>query len=265
MADPIFNFQNYLNDMSKTSERLADANSLHGYDPVLRDSADKPLELGAASVNAIAHALTSAYLAHDHSTTEASALGFARELKSYFGRQPPEAWDTFKDMYNNQVGRNIADYAKKNGLPREQIQDLILDALSSGRLIATRRDPRIAPSFNGNPLNFEAPSGDAAPWTRPSPGFGDYAATITRVPIPAGPTRGPSGLGRRGDVESGPASASPRGAFADGRAVFPGGLPSLIASIAAQDGGNPTRDHGQARGLPGLIQDYLRQQPGGPR
>ncbi|GLH77501.1 hypothetical protein SSBR45G_24090 [Bradyrhizobium sp. SSBR45G] len=263
MADPIFSFQDYLNDMSRASEHLADANALHGYDPVLRDSADKPLELGAASVNAIAHALTSAYLAYDHSTTEAAALGLARELKSYFGKQPPEAWDTFKDLYNNQAGRNIADYARKNNLPREQIQDLILDALSSGRLIATRQDPRIARSFNGNPLKFTAPSGDAAPWTAPSPGFGDYAATITRVPVgPAGAPRGPSVPGKRGALEPDPASSG--AAFADASAAAPGGLPGLIASIIGPDPSDPIGVRVPAGGLPGLIQDYIRQQTDGP-
>jgi hypothetical protein len=265
MTDPIFSFQDYLTEMSRTSERLADANALHGYDPVLRDSADKPLELGAASVNAIAHALTSAYLAYDHSTTEAAALGLARELKSYFGRQPPEAWDTFKDLYNNQAGRNIADYARKNGLPREQIQDLILDALSAGRLIATRQDPRIAPSFNGNPLRFRAPGGDAAPWTTPSPGFGDYAATITRVPLPpAGAPPGPAVPGKRGALEQAPTSDA---TFADATAGSPGGLPGLIASVTGGDWSGPMGVQAPAGGLLGLIQDYMRQQTGahGPR
>ena len=133
MTDPIFDFQDYLNEMTSASERLADANALHGFDPALRDSADKPLELGAAGVNAIAHALTSAYLAYDHSSAESAVLGWSRELKSYFGWQPPEAWDAFKDLYNNQVGRNIAAYAQKNNLSRDQIQDLILDALTSGK------------------------------------------------------------------------------------------------------------------------------------
>lgn len=282
MTDPIFSFQDYLNGMSSASERLADANALHGYDPVLRDSADKPLELGAASVNAIAHALTSAYLAYDHSPTEAAALGLARELKSYFGRQPPEAWDTFKDLYNNQVGRNIAGYAKKNGLSREQIQDLILDALSSGRLIATRQDPRIASSFKGNPLKFTPPSGTAAPWAAPSPGFSDFAATITRVPVPpAAAPRVHSAPGKRGAVDPGDGrpghtyaqqgdDASSYGRLVgtglagsrplDADAGSSGGRPGLIASIGGRDPSDPSRFQAPAGGLLSLIQEYMRNQ-----
>jgi hypothetical protein len=33
----------------------------------------------------------------------------------------PAAWDTFKDLYNNQAGRNIAAYARQKNLSREQI------------------------------------------------------------------------------------------------------------------------------------------------
>jgi hypothetical protein len=37
MMNPIFGFQDYLSGKSSASERLADANALHGYDPVLLD------------------------------------------------------------------------------------------------------------------------------------------------------------------------------------------------------------------------------------
>lgn len=43
------------------SKKLANANGLHGVDSMLWDSSDHPLELGAAGVNAIAHALTSIF------------------------------------------------------------------------------------------------------------------------------------------------------------------------------------------------------------
>jgi hypothetical protein len=72
MSNPITNPAKYYNleGLKRASEALADANGLHGYDPILRDSKDRPLELGAASTNAIAHALSSAYLAHDYSAAE---------------------------------------------------------------------------------------------------------------------------------------------------------------------------------------------------
>jgi hypothetical protein len=124
-------------------------------------------------------------LAHDHSAAEASILGWGREFNSYWfdKPRPPPARDTFKDLYNNQVGRKIADYVRNNNLSRDQIQELVLDALSTGKLIVTQQDKRIDPSFNGDPRNFSLPVGDAAPWTAPSAGFSDFASSVTRVPV----------------------------------------------------------------------------------
>jgi hypothetical protein len=170
--------------LGKTSDDLANANGLHGYDSFLRNSNGEPLELGAAGNNAIAHALSSAYLAFDHSPAVASVLGWLREYNSYWhGQDPAYAWDTFKDLYNNQVGRNIADYVRSNNLSRDQIQDLVLDALTTGKLIVTHEDKRIDPSFDGNPWHFALPDEGAPPWTGPSAGFSDFAPTVTRVPI----------------------------------------------------------------------------------
>jgi len=77
MSNPVTNPTQYYNleGLKRASEALADANGLHGYDPILRDSKGGRLELGAASTNAIAHALSSAYLAYDYSAAEAAALG----------------------------------------------------------------------------------------------------------------------------------------------------------------------------------------------
>jgi hypothetical protein len=148
-----------LNELEHISNTLADANNLRGRDSFVRDSSGRPLELGGASTNAIAHALTSAYLAHDDSPQEAALLGGIREFKSYWSpSKQPEAWDTFKDLYNNQVGRNIAAYARKNNLSRDQMQDLVLDALSSGKLIVARDDPRIDPSLTEKPTSFLGPN-----------------------------------------------------------------------------------------------------------
>jgi hypothetical protein len=170
--------------LSNASDDLANANGLHGYDSFLRNSKGRPLELGAAGDNAIAHALSSAYLAYDHSPAVASLLGWLREYNSYWHSQDRTyAWDTFKDLYNNQVGRNIADYVRSNNLSRDEIQDLVLDALTTGKLIVTHEDKRIDPSFDGNPWHFALPADGAEPWTGPSAGFVDYARTLTRVPI----------------------------------------------------------------------------------
>jgi hypothetical protein len=218
MSNPITSPTTYyeLEKLRMASEALAKANGLHDYDPILRDSSsDRPLELGAASTNAIAHALSSAYLAYDHSAVEAAGLGWAREYKSYWLEpKRPAAWDTFKDLYNNQVGRNIADYVRSKNLSRDQIQDLVLDALSTGKLIVTQQDKRIDQSFNGNPGHFSVPVGDGAPWTAPSAGFSDFAPTVTRVPVAL-----PNGLReppkeRRSELPDDPAPTSAQGALA---------------------------------------------------
>jgi len=187
VSNPIVSRLETYYDLKKfddASKALAEANGLHGKDSMLRDSTDHPLELGAASTNAIAHALTSTYLAHDHSAAEAAILGWGREFNSYlFDNKRPPVWDTFKDLNNNEVGRNIADYVRSHNLSRDQIQDLVLDALTSGKLIVTHEDKRIDPSFDGNPRNFSLPTGDAATWTAPSAGFSEFASLVKRVPI----------------------------------------------------------------------------------
>jgi hypothetical protein len=212
MTNPVTTYYD-LAKLESASVALANANGLHGYDPILRDSKGDPLEFGSANTNAIAHTLSSAYLTYDNSAAEARTLGYAREYSQYWlDTKQPAPWDTFKDLYNNQVGRNIAAYALQNNLSRDQIQDLILDALSTGKLIVTQNDPRIDPSFNGNPFNYSTPGGDAAAWSGPSTGFADFATSVVRVTVasPNGSgnwTLQPTGM----DIvitQSGPDSAS---------------------------------------------------------
>lgn len=95
LSDPVKYYD--LEKLKVASVALADANGLHGYDPTLLDSKGNPLEFGAASTNAIAHTLSSAYLAYDYSTLESATLGWAREYKSYWAEpERPAPWDTFK-------------------------------------------------------------------------------------------------------------------------------------------------------------------------
>jgi hypothetical protein len=46
--------------LESASVALANANGLHGFDSILRDSKGDPLEFGGANTNAIAHTLSSA-------------------------------------------------------------------------------------------------------------------------------------------------------------------------------------------------------------
>jgi len=161
----------------------------------------------------------------------------------------PAAWDTFKDLDNNQVGRNITDYVRRNNLSRDQIQDLVLDALSTGKLIVTQQDKRIDPSFNGNPSNFSLPAGDAAPWNAPSAGFSDFAPSVTRVPVASlngsgGMTLQPTGNG----FEKG--SPTPAGDLGNPRSPVLRALQNYKRS-AARDGPAPTS--GIAAGNPNQL------------
>jgi hypothetical protein len=293
MTSPV-EYERYLAEVKAVAEGLLTANGMRGSDWFLRGADGKPLQLGGASTNAAAHALGSAYLAYDHSPMLSSALGWGREIHSYFDPAKPVAWDTFKDLYNNQAGRNIAAYVRQNNLSREQIQDLVLDALTSGKLIVTHDDKRIDPSFNGNPLNFRMPEANGSLWTVPSAGFSDYAKTITRV-APDGSPDSPSlqqpslqqksGLdpdSARPGADSSPAkeavndnpgttelNRSGNRVFVMGTAPMrftppvpngaPGGLPGLMAASGLLDPVRP--DQPPAGGLLALIQDYMRDNP----
>ncbi len=164
MADDRFDFiKKYygLDNLADASNGLANVNGLRGVTTDATDAEGEPFRFGGAATNAIAHTLSSAYLAHDHSPLEAYLLGFGREFLENTAKT--EAWDTYKDLYNNQVGRNIAAYVRQNELSRDQIQALVLDALTTGKLIVTRQAPRIDQRFNGNPANFGLPDNGASP------------------------------------------------------------------------------------------------------
>ena len=136
---------------------------------------------GSATHNAIAHALTSSGIAYDHSSLGASVLGDLREgntTSGYYrdynaGLNPPDyRWDTYKDLYNNQVGREIAEYAKQHNLSRSALNDLVIDALNNGKFIITRNDERIPPNFSGWPGDFDQGRIGMPPiWTGPSPAW----------------------------------------------------------------------------------------------
>jgi hypothetical protein len=159
--------------------------------------------------------------------------------------------------------------------------------LTSGKLIVTHDDARIDPSFNGNPFNFRMPAANGAPWTAPSAGFSDYAKTITRVAPDGRPVS--QGSQRKSELDSNSVDSAPaKQAFNEnpgtterdrsGNPVFvagtapmqftpptpngaPGGLPGLMAASGLFDPVQP--DQPPAGGLLALIQDYMRNNPGG--
>lgn len=143
-------------------------------------------EVGLAATNAMAHVLTSAMISVDYSQTEAALLGWGREYRSYYlEKERPAAWDTYKDLYNNEIGRQIGAYANDNGLTRAETIDLIWDAYQRGDFIITSQDPRIPANFSGNPYDFEFPVGTPDPWVGPSGNSHTYERVVP-VPAPGG-------------------------------------------------------------------------------
>jgi hypothetical protein len=114
--------------LSNASDDLANANGLHGYDSFLRNSKGRPLELGAAGDNAIAHALSSAYLAYDHSPAVASLLGWLREYNSYWHSQDRTyAWD-----FQGPVQQSGRQYRRWLDASQPQTSAVANDASTSG-------------------------------------------------------------------------------------------------------------------------------------
>jgi Ca2+-binding RTX toxin-like protein len=81
-------------------------------------------------VNAIQHAFTSADWTWEYGRTIATHVGNYKERNGYLD---PD--DSFRDQYNNEVGRRITEYAKAHNLDRSSLDDLIIDALVHNHLI----------------------------------------------------------------------------------------------------------------------------------
>lgn len=109
-------------------------------------------------INAYAHGLASAWIAYDRSAFEARQLGNWREYSDYWssfiGTGTQNTRDAYRDIYNNQVGVYIGEYAKANNLSRSQIETLMIDAYNNGHMIFSINDPRIDRSFSGAPGDF---------------------------------------------------------------------------------------------------------------
>jgi Ca2+-binding RTX toxin-like protein len=114
--------------------------------------------------NAFAHAFMAAALARDNGRLVAQTLGDARELRTtadfYFGGSDSARMDTFRDLFNNEVGYRIGEHAASNALSNEDMAALVVQAISDGELIVSINlqtpDPRIPP-INDAPV-------PAGPW-----------------------------------------------------------------------------------------------------
>lgn len=140
----------------------------------------------ASTRNAIAHAHTSANFAFSEAEMAGANDWIAEKLGDFKEILPggDSAADVFKDQYNNEVGRRIAEFAQENNLGREAINDLIIDALNNGHLIISLLDPRI--ENNLAPV-WDSPSGAWEGAAEPP----DY----TGLPVPLQDFLPPSPLG----------------------------------------------------------------------
>lgn len=125
--------------------------------------------IGLAGYNAARHVYLSAYISLEYGTTAAFVVGYEREF-----RKPadiPDKWDTFGDLWNNELGRRIATYITENNLPKELLPELVADAISNSALIITREDHRL-PELDSIPDNFAERlwifNNHQVDWTEPS-------------------------------------------------------------------------------------------------
>lgn len=104
------------------------------------------------TTNAVDHALVSACLTHKGTPAIAKNLGDLNELIDP-SSIPSDSW---KDQWNNAVGRQIGRFAKENHLGIEAVLPMVLNALGCHKLIQYETDARIdldyvpAPTL-GNP------------------------------------------------------------------------------------------------------------------
>lgn len=130
---------------------------------IYREQSPLPLPRGKkygdllpASNNAITHAYVSAKMAQRYGTLAARAFGDGREYL-----EPPkdlveESWDTFKDQWNNEVGRRAG--ASAVGMSNEELIEIIKDAWRNGDLITVSTDGRIPKDYRysyGSVYNFD--------------------------------------------------------------------------------------------------------------
>ena len=87
--------------------------------------------------NSIAHAHTAATMAYDFGKEPTNMLGFLKEAATY---DPSKAKDTYKDLFNNEIGIKIGRYVNgtlglSGAAADEAIDDLVMDAYRRGDLI----------------------------------------------------------------------------------------------------------------------------------
>ena len=115
----------------------------------------------ASATNAFVHAYVSAMITFERGEYIAKFVGDAREWSTtedyYKNNRPDYRTDTFRDLYNNMIGRDIGKYASDNDLSQRAVANLVERSLDRGDLIKSisksNPDPRI-PDITDDPHLF---------------------------------------------------------------------------------------------------------------
>lgn len=110
-------------------------------------------------LNAVVHAYTSAETVFSDSRVVAEILGRLKD-PNY------DTANSWRDHWNNEVGRRIAEWAMEHGYGPDALNRLMWDAYQSGELITSLEDPRIGtelpdPTWHGPSV------WDPSVWVRP--------------------------------------------------------------------------------------------------
>lgn len=111
--------------------------------------------------NSFTHAYVSALVAYEGDPQTSAFVGYLREAKVVLLGYDDKDLDTWKDLYNNKVGIQIAEYGIQNGLSFEQVTSLVAAAAGSGTIIVDPYDTPILepwqfPLSGAEPqINFE--------------------------------------------------------------------------------------------------------------
>jgi hypothetical protein len=129
------------NPLATISALIYRGNNISSVEKIARLNGIPP---GQGGTNSLAHALTSAWTTLQYGSEPAREVGIGKELETYIkdvaaGNQ----WDIYKDLWNNNVGRQIGEFGCAQNLNADQVTDLVLDAFFSGKIIVSRTDVRI--------------------------------------------------------------------------------------------------------------------------
>ena len=109
--------------------------------------------------NAVDHAAASALLTYEVGAAMAKAMGDVKEMGGSLTNVVNTQRDSWKDQWNNAVGRRIGEFVESHKIKKEDIGDIVLDALRTGQLVVQVQDHRIVLSQDPLPM-WNGPSAE---------------------------------------------------------------------------------------------------------